>query len=197
MNGEGFLPCEEEERKHLNSLERKAFLEAAMNLDSLHDRSFCLTLLFTGCRISEALALTPASVDVTEGTLIVRTLKQRDAVRFRHIPIDDFLIDELVKHIEELSCEPDEQLWRFSRTTAWSRIKKCMKEVRIEGIRAVPKGLRHGYAVGKVDDGTPLSILKYLMGHTELTSTMIYLHMSSKERRKWAQRDWDMLLYSQ
>jgi len=46
------------QRKYLNAAERKAFKSAAERKHR-EVRTFCLVLYYTGCRISEALALAP------------------------------------------------------------------------------------------------------------------------------------------
>ena len=56
-------------RLYLTDEERKAFLKAASKAPR-EVRSFCSTLHYTGCRISEALALTPKSIDLS-GKVIV------------------------------------------------------------------------------------------------------------------------------
>ena len=50
------------QRKYLTEHERDRFLEAARST-STSARAFCEVLAHTGCRISEALALTPECVD--------------------------------------------------------------------------------------------------------------------------------------
>jgi len=62
MEGEMNLFDSFGQRKYLNAAERKAFLAAAV-LQPRETLSFCLVLYYTGCRISEALALTPERVD--------------------------------------------------------------------------------------------------------------------------------------
>jgi integrase/recombinase XerD len=79
-------------RKYLNAAERLRFYEAAIALPDPHDRAFCLTLFYTGCRISEALHLTRGDVDQADGALIFRTLKQREKERFRSVPVADELL---------------------------------------------------------------------------------------------------------
>jgi hypothetical protein len=49
---------EQGQRKYLNAAERKAFKNAAEK-QPREVRTFCLVLYYTGCRISEALTLTP------------------------------------------------------------------------------------------------------------------------------------------
>ena len=51
------------QRKYLNKVERGAFLSEAEKL-SADRRAFCLIIYYTGCRISEALALNPQQIEV-------------------------------------------------------------------------------------------------------------------------------------
>ena len=50
-------------------------------------RTFCHTLAYTGCRISEALALTTDRIDFKDGTVIFESLKKRRTGVFRPVPI--------------------------------------------------------------------------------------------------------------
>jgi integrase len=63
-------------RLYLTSAERDAFLDAATQADR-PIRTLCSVLYYTGCRISEALALTPRRIDINEQTIIFETLKKR------------------------------------------------------------------------------------------------------------------------
>ena len=57
-------------RLYLTSAERDAFLDAATQADR-PIRTLCSVLYYTGCRISEALALTARRIDITDQTIIV------------------------------------------------------------------------------------------------------------------------------
>ena len=50
-------------RKYLTAGERTAFLQTA-NVADRQVRTFCITLAYAGCRLSEALALTAGRVDL-------------------------------------------------------------------------------------------------------------------------------------
>ena len=52
-------------RKYLTLEEQQRFLVATSQLDRAEVRTFCDTLAYTGCRISEALALTPERIDLS------------------------------------------------------------------------------------------------------------------------------------
>jgi integrase len=71
-------------------------------------RTLCLVLAHTGCRISEALALTVERVDLAAGTLTFQTLKQHGKVRYRSIPVPDATMDalELVHAIRKSRRSP-------------------------------------------------------------------------------------------
>ncbi|WP_269537078.1 tyrosine-type recombinase/integrase [Cerasicoccus fimbriatus] len=63
-------------RKYLTHSELLRFIDAALRQPP-ERRLFALMLVLTGCRISEALALTTHSFDLEAGFVIIRTLKQR------------------------------------------------------------------------------------------------------------------------
>ena len=189
MIGEGHLFDREGNRKYLNAEERLRFYNAAIQLSDLGQRSFALTLFHTGCRISEALSLTPSGVDVGEGAIVVRTLKQRAKRRFRAIPIPDGLLSLLEEQTAILA--QSEYLWGFCRTTGWKIVKRCMKEASLDQIKATPKGLRHGYAVACVSKGVPLPTLKKWMGHSSMETTGIYLDFVGDDERNLAARVWE------
>ena len=74
-------------RKYLNRLERRAFLRVVQREPDALRRAFCLTLFYTGCRISEALNLTAARVDLSGKAVVFETLKRRKRGHFRAVPI--------------------------------------------------------------------------------------------------------------
>ncbi len=55
-------------RKYLNVAERQRFAAAAKTMLPEH-RLFCLLLMWSGCRISEALAVTPMAINREAGTI--------------------------------------------------------------------------------------------------------------------------------
>ncbi len=151
-------------------------------------------LHFTGCRISEALSLTPKRIDFENKALIFETLKKRREGVYREVPCPDRLLDtlDLVHGLKEQRKRRDERLWDWSRTTAWRRVKAVIDAAGIEaGAHASPKGLRHGYGVGAVSAGVPLNMLSKWMGHSKIETTAIYANALGEEQRQIAERMWN------
>jgi len=179
-------------RLYINEDERKALIRAAGNA-APQRRALALVLIHTGCRISEALALTPARIDVAGGAIIFRSLKKRSAKPvFRPVPVPSSLIRELVSTFAIDPHAPCERrLWQVTRGTGYGWIKDMMMEAKIPpGPHQSPKGLRHGFAVHALLCGVSLTQLQLWMGHADIAVTAIYTRATGPEERKIAQRMW-------
>jgi len=146
----------------------------------------CLTLLYTGCRLSEALALTPQSFDREAGAVALVTLKRRRGSLVREIPIPEVLFTAL-----DAVCPKDEELlFSLHRSSAWRHIKTVLAKAGIAGPQAMPKGLRHGFAVNAIQKGVPLDLVSRWMGHASLRTTAIYTRVVGPEERAFAAKMW-------
>lgn len=170
-------------RKYLNPDERRRFLAAA-DLAAPELRAFCYLLAWTGCRLSEALALAPADLD-PGGSVAVRSLKKRGLPVVREVPVPD----QVVQQLHQLAC-PAGPFWRWGRTTAWRHVKEVMTAAEISGLHASPKGLRHGFGVQAVRSGVPLNLLQRWLGHADIATTAIYADVMGAEEREIAARMW-------
>ena len=175
-------------RKYLSRNERAAFFDAVINSDILREKAFCLTLYFTGCRISEALALNVSSIDFDEQYLIFRTLKQRSRNKFRPIFVpQEFL--EILK-LQTIGKTSEDHVFPISRTTGWRIVKKSMKAAGLSGTKACPKALRHTYAVSYLMEKTPITTVKKWLGHESLKNTAVYLDIVDEEEYNEARKIW-------
>lgn len=181
-------------RKYLTRVERKRFLRAAAKSEE-DVRLFCLVLAATGCRLSEALALTPASFDLDDRIVTFETLKQRRQGKFRQIPLSPDLVNQLNRRfgIGARQLDPDlaeQRLWNWSRTTAWRRVKAVMAISNVHGMPAMPKGLRHTFGVGAFQANVPPHLVQRWLGHSSLRTTAIYGEVIGREERAFAARMW-------
>jgi integrase/recombinase XerD len=175
-------------RKYLNKPERRKYRRAVANERNVESLAFCLTLFYTGCRISEALNLTAERVDLTGKLLVFETLKRRRRGCYRAVPIPDILVRLLRQLLMEIN--PSARVWNFSRATAYRLVKAYMAQAGVRGIQACPKGLRHGFAVACLAQQIPLPTVQKWLGHARMETTAIYLEVSGDEERALAKRLW-------
>ncbi len=181
-------------RKYLTPAERQDFI-AASEEALQRVRTFCGTLAHTGCRISEALALTADRVDLDDGVLIIESLKKRRKGVYRAVPVPpDFLATlDAIHNLRALRSTPDSgrvYLWPWSRPTGWRYVRAVMRAAGIEGLHATPKGLRHGFGIKAVVSQVPLNMTQKWLGHAKLTTTAIYADATGPEEKQLAERMW-------
>jgi integrase/recombinase XerD len=184
-------------RKYLNATERRRFLESAQRL-APPERLFCQVLAWSGGRISEVLALTPAAIDIDTGTISILTLKRRKPGVVRQLPLPDNVLHELARvfKLRARQRDPDsasERIWSWSRTTAWRRVKVAMVAAHVFGACAMPKGLRHSFGVSAFQSLVPPHLVQRWLGHASLRTTAIYADVIGPEERAFAARMWSSL----
>lgn len=177
-------------RKYLDQAERSRFIAAASSATQPL-RTLCLTLALTGCRISEALALTADSIRPDEGVIAFRSLKKRTKrVVVREVPVPKELLQDLLA-LSGGMPDAGERLWRWGRVRAWQLVKAVMASGGIPpGPHATVKGLRHAFGLHAVRSGVPLNFVQRWLGHASMTTTAIYLQAIGPEERAIAERMW-------
>jgi integrase/recombinase XerD len=181
-------------RKYLNAAERRRFLETANRLPPC-ERLFCVVLALSGGRISEVLALTPASIDIESGAAGIETLKRRRRGIVRQVPLPTDLLQELdrvfcLRGRQRNAEQAGRRIWSWSRTTAWRYVKRVMATADISGTLAMPKGLRHGFGVNAFQVNVPPHLVQRWLGHASLRTTAIYGDVVGPEERAFAERMW-------
>lgn len=188
-------------RLYLNAEERAAFLDIARKRPA-RDRTLCETLHHTGCRPSELIEITPARVDLSAGTITLRSLKKRkDAqgrqkIVYRAVPVPPGYLDTLdtahdLRAAQRAPKRAKAPIWDLSRVRVWQIVKGVMIEAGIpDAPHRSPKGLRHGFGINATVKGVPLHMLSKWMGHAQLSTTVIYADAVGKEEQDIAARMW-------
>lgn len=171
-------------RKYVNQHERLRFMEAA-DFEPMEFTVLCYVLVFTGCRITEALNLTPDLVDAENDELTFHTLKRRRSV-FRVVPVPP----EIPGMFEKLTPGADGRYFSFHRVTAWRHVKAVMERAEIDGPMATCKGLRHGFGIHAAAKNVPQGLVQRWMGHSSPATTSIYIDAVGNEERAFASRMW-------
>lgn len=182
-------------RKYLTAAERSSFIRVAKLASRPEVQTFALILAYSGCRISEVLALRACDVDLTDNSVRVRTLKRRSET-WREIPLpESFMRDLQLTHgLRQLQAGRRTKygrLWRFSRSTASRHVAALMAEAKIQGPQACSKGLRHAFGIAAVEAGVPLPLIASILGHAQITTTAVYTTAVGIEARGFLDKMWN------
>lgn len=152
----------------------------------------CLTLAYTGCRISEALALTAGSIERDAGFVAIRSLKKRaDAVVFREVPVPQPSSSARSAKCTALKTGARDSGWPLSHGRAWQLVKGIIRQAGIAaGPHATPRDLRHSFGLHAIRSGVPLDLVQRWLGHASMHTTAIYLQAIGDEEREIAARMW-------
>jgi integrase len=176
-------------RLYVTSSEREAFRKAAEQATRAV-RTYCHMLLYTGCRPSEALALTADRVDLQAQAITIECKKKRCPGIYRAVPVPGAFLDALDLVYGIRDRKTTEKLWPWSRKTAYTRVIEVMEQAGLAGPQATPKGLRHGFGVACIEKQIPLHLVQRWLGHAQMTTTAIYANAVGEEERGIAARLW-------
>jgi len=178
-------------RLYLNAEERATFLSVARKQPA-RDRTLCETLHFTGCRPSELLEISPSRVDLSGGTIAIRSLKKRkDAagkqkVVYRTVPVLPDYLNTLntahgIRETQKSKQRANAPIWALGRTRVWQIVKRIMIEAGIpDAPHRSPKGLRYGFGINASVNGVPLNMLKKWIWPAQITFTRSMLIQLAK-----------------
>lgn len=149
----------------------------------LRDRALCELLYGSGLRIHEALALNVDQLDAISRTL--RVLGK--GAKHRVVPLTAetvAAIDNYQSQRHKLAPSADETALflgdrggRLSASSAWRIVRRALGPI-TESRRKSPHVLRHSFATHLLDNGADLSAVSDMLGHSSLSTTQIYTHVS-------------------
>ena len=158
-------------------LERPA--SAAAPPAEARDRAILEMLYATGARVAELCGLDLADVDRGGGTIRVRGKGAKE----RMIPVGDAALQALDAYLGAHG-QADGPLFRNlrgGRLTVRSVHRIVKARSRAAGLtrRVTPHTLRHTFATHMLDAGADLRLIQDLLGHSRLSTTQRYTHVSA------------------
>lgn len=172
----------------LNSLFSSLNQETPMDL---RDTALLEVLYASGIRISECCTIQMHDVDFSLGTILVHGKGKKD----RYVPFGQYAHAALIEYIQKartpiMSSKEKSHPYLFisKRGDALSVrgaryvLSEIMKKAAIKG-NIHPHMLRHSFATHLLNNGADLRTVQELLGHSKITSTQVYTHVS-KDRLK-------------
>jgi len=156
----------------------------------LRDRALLTLLYGTGIRASECSGLKEQDIHWEERTIQVTGKGGHE----RTVPLNEEVLHVLRQYrLARGGAKAHEPFFRsregnaLSRNAIYERVRRHAQQARIAK-RVSPHRLRHTFATHLVQEGVGLVTLRDLLGHRQITSTQIYIHLTAQDLRKAADR---------
>jgi site-specific recombinase XerD len=173
--------------RFLNSPDKK-------DLRSLRDRAILNTLFSTGMRVSELCSLQRDRIDLNRGELSVMGKGSKIRLVFlsddSKSAIQDYLdkrqdVDEslFIRIPKNEKFNKDNEL-KLTPRSVQRIVKKYAIKAGIMGKKISPHTLRHSYATDLLRNGADIRSVQAMLGHSSVTTTQIYTHVTDKQLRE-------------
>ncbi len=163
---------------------------------SLRNRAIFETMYSTGVRVSEIAGLNRENVDFARNTILVLGKGNKERI----VPIGDKALAFVKSYLEKLHSEkphlkdkfvsdPDDALFlnknlgRLTTRSIARILDKLITECAMKS-PASPHALRHSFATHMLDAGADLRVIQELLGHSRLSTTQKYTHVSMDKLMK-------------
>jgi site-specific recombinase XerD len=187
---------EEREVTFLEPHELERFMKAPTGsmIADLRDRAILETLFSTGLRVSELCSLNRDNIDIKRGEFSVRGKGSKIRLVFLSEQAKAALTTYLDKRLDAdeslfIRVPKNEGFEKFENLRLTPRsiqriIKKYAIIAGIIGKKVSPHSLRHSFATDLLRNGADIRSVQALLGHSSVTTTQIYTHVTDKQLRE-------------
>lgn len=157
-------------------------------VQGVRDKAMLEVLYATGLRVSELVALRLKNINLEEGFLLC----QGKGGKERIVPFGHSAQKSLEKYLGEarpkLRKKPVDSLFLtrrgepFTRQGFWKLLREYGQKAGL-GSKISPHVLRHSFATHLLERGADLRSVQLMLGHSQITTTQIYTHVSRERLR--------------
>jgi len=177
-------------RKHTKKLptifSRSDLIKLFDATDSLRNRMILTTAYSAGLRVSEVVSLKP--VHIESGRKLIR-VEQGKGNKDRYTLLSGKLLKQLRVYWKRY--HPKEYLFYptgnphkpLTKNMAWKIFNKAKKRAGLKRGKGI-HSLRHSFATHLLEDGVDLYSIKTFLGHSSISTTMIYLRLTQNGIKK-------------
>jgi integrase/recombinase XerD len=155
----------------------------------IRDKAMLELLYATGLRVSELVLLKTKDINLEDGFLICRGKGGKERI----VPLGNSAVTALQKYLgkarPKLLKRSNDYLFltyrgdSFTRQGFWKLLKIYAQKANLAP-RISPHVLRHSFATHLLERGADLRSVQLMLGHSQITSTQIYTHVSRERLRR-------------
>jgi len=163
------------------------------NPRGLRDKAMLELLYATGLRVSELVYLKLKGLNLEEGYVLCKGKGGKERI----VPFGHSAGEALRKYLQsarpKLLKRDDPSLFlssrggAFTRQGFWKMLKRYAKQAGLQQ-KISPHVLRHSFATHLLERGADLRSVQLMLGHSQITTTQIYTHVSRKHLREVYQK---------
>ena len=160
---------------------RKAYRDVESGRYRLKDLALVASLVFTGCRLGEALALTKEDISIErDGTVVVRIRQLKKGGEFhRLVPVPSSLYRDIIRrYLTRIEGKLFEITDRQARNIVYKfSLRYLRKKIR-------PHAIRHSYATHIIKTTRDLEAVRRLLGHSDYRHVKEYLNYTQEDLKE-------------
>jgi integrase/recombinase XerD len=172
--------------------EAERLIDAAVGTTprALRDQALVELLYGAGLRVSEAVGLDRAGVDLEQR--LVRTIGKGSKERV--VPVGRQAVEALRRYLARGRPHLDRrhrpelflnaQGGALTRAGAFLILRRLAEKAGLEPERVHPHLLRHSFATHLIEGGADLRSVQEMLGHADLSTTELYTHVTDRRRRE-------------
>ncbi|MET1159754.1 MAG: site-specific tyrosine recombinase/integron integrase [Thermoprotei archaeon] len=142
-------------------------------------------LIYTGLRSKELLGIKVMDIDFTNKTIRIVESKYG---RERYVVVTSDVLELIKAWIKLNNLKPSDKLIPLTYTGLYKRIKSLGKRAGIPLWKIRPHVLRHTFATNALRKGLSLPSLQRILGHSDIKTTQVYLHLSIEDVKREYER---------
>jgi integrase/recombinase XerD len=178
--------------KTLSPSEAERLIEAAAGTQprALRDQALVELLYGAGLRVSEAVGLEKAGIDLDDR--LVRVIGKGGKERV--VPIGRHAAESLRRYLARgrpfLDARRRPELFLnargggLTRAGAFLILRRLAEKAGLDPRRVHPHLLRHSFATHLLEGGADLRSVQEMLGHADLSTTELYTHVTDRRRRE-------------
>jgi len=153
------------------------------------DKAMLEVLYACGLRVSELISLRRRDLNLKDGFLLCRGKGSKERI----VPLGHSAISSVQSYLEtarpEMVKEVSDILFLtrrgqgFTRQGCWKMLKGHAATSDLVG-KVAPHVLRHSFATHLLERGADLRSVQLMLGHSQITTTQIYTHVSRRHLRR-------------
>jgi len=173
------VPIKKKEKQLPKVISKEKIKQMVKLTENLKHKLIIKLLYSSGLRLQELIDLKRKDIDFERGIINVKKGKgKKDRITLNSEALKLDLLKYYSKNIFKTEYILEGRNGKYTKKSVQKVLDQAGKKV---GIKVTPHMLRHSFATHLLEQGTDIRHIQKLLGHSDLKTTEIYTHVSTKD----------------